>query len=204
MKLHYAPMSRAVRAAWALEELGLEYAVEIYQIGDPRMRTAEYRQIHPMGRVPVLEDGDVRIFESAAIVEYVNTRYGGGRLSPAPDAPNWPAYLQWLHYCEGMLGGLINNLTVENVFLPPEKRSEIHARRAAKLLHMSLAPLDQALTDQDYLAGTFSAADIMTGHATIMAEKREIDLSDYPAIRAYNARLFDRPALQRAWDLRAG
>ena len=74
MKLYFAPNSRAVRIAWLLEELGLEYEVEKYTVGDRALRTPEYYKIHPMGRIPVLEDGETRIYESGAIVQYLLAR----------------------------------------------------------------------------------------------------------------------------------
>lgn len=71
MKLYYAPESRAVRVAWILEELGLEYDVHKFSLGERSMREAEYLALHPMGRVPTLEDGDIRLFESGAIIQYL-------------------------------------------------------------------------------------------------------------------------------------
>ena len=80
MKLYFAPNSRAVRIAWLLEELGLDYEVEKYTVGDRALRTPEYYKIHPMGRIPVLEDGQVRIYESGAIVQYLLARYGDDKF----------------------------------------------------------------------------------------------------------------------------
>ena len=82
MKLYFAPNSRAVRIAWLLEELGLEYEVEKYSVGDRALRTPEYYKIHPMGRIPVLEDGETRIYESGAIVQYLLARHGNGKFVP--------------------------------------------------------------------------------------------------------------------------
>ena len=90
MKLYFAPNSRAVRIAWLLEELGLDYEIEKYTVGDRALRTPEYYKIHPMGRIPVLEDGDVRIYESGAIVQYLLARYGDGKLAPAIEDPKFP------------------------------------------------------------------------------------------------------------------
>ena len=87
MKIHHAPNTRSVRAVWLLEELGIPYELEMHKLGDPAMRSPEYRKVHPMGRVPALEDGDVTIFESGAIVEYVLARHGDGRMRPEVDAP---------------------------------------------------------------------------------------------------------------------
>ena len=80
MKVHHAPNTRSVRAIWLLEELGVPYEVQEYKLGDRSMRAPDYLKIHPMGRVPALEDADVTIFESGAIVEYVLARYGEERM----------------------------------------------------------------------------------------------------------------------------
>ena len=82
MKLYFAPNSRAVKIAWLLEELGLSYEIEKFNVGDRALRTPEYYKLHPMGRVPVLEDGKVTIYESGAIVQYLLARHGEGRLQP--------------------------------------------------------------------------------------------------------------------------
>ena len=134
MKLYFAPNSRAVRIAWLLEELGLDYEIEKYTVGDRALRTPEYYKIHPMGRIPVLEDGDVRIYESGAIVQYLLARYGNGKLAPAIEDPMFPEYLQWLHYAEGSIMGQVNILVVETILLPPEKRNDVNVNRAKKLL----------------------------------------------------------------------
>ncbi|WP_299612826.1 glutathione S-transferase family protein [uncultured Tateyamaria sp.] len=202
LKLYFAPKSRAVRAAWLLEEMGLEYELVSYTLGDPAMRSADFRaHVHPMGRVPVLVDGDVQIMESGAILEYLLMRHGDGWFRPAPNSVDFPAYLQWLHYAEGMLMPPINSYMVETFFLPPERQSEVHAKRAQKLLGQMLGAVDAALEGRDYLAGDFSAADIMTGSAAISAKGIGVDLADMPNLSAYIDRLEARPAYQTAASL---
>ena len=198
LKLYFAPKSRAVRAAWMLEELGLEYELVSYALGDPAMRAPDYRRVHPMGRVPVLEDGNVRVMESGAILEYLLARYGQGQFCPAVDSPEFPAYLQWLHYAEGMLMPPINSYMVETFFLPPERQSEVHAKRAKKLLGQMLVAVETALEGRDWLAGDFSAADIMTGSAVMSARMIGVDFADLPRLRAYIDRLEARPAYRIA------
>ena len=198
MKLHFAANSRAMRVAWLLEELELPYELISYGLGAPEMRSPEFRQLHPMGRVPVLEDGDVTLFESGAILEYVLSRYGEGRLRPDVSSPAYPTYLQWFHYCEGMIMPPVNNYMVETFFLPPERQSEVHAKRARKLLGQMLIAVDHALDGQDYLAGEFSAADIMTGSAAMTSTRADVDLSEMPNLTAYLERLSARPAFQTA------
>jgi glutathione S-transferase len=199
MKIHFAPNTRAVRIVWLFEELGLPYELERYKLGDPAMRSAEYRKVHPMGRVPALQDGDVTIFESGAIVEYVLARYGNGRLMPKISSPDFPAYLQWLHYAEGMIMPPVNTIVVETILLPPERRNQGNVDRATKLLGQMLSAVDQHLAGREYLAGEFSGADIMTGHACTVAARLKADVSDKPNVAAYIARVNARPALQRAW-----
>lgn len=201
MKLYFAPNTRAVRTAWLLNELGIEYELERFTLGDKSMRAPEFLAINPNGRVPVLEDGDVRITESTAIAQYLVARYGNGRLAPAPDDPAFPNYLQWLHYGEGMMMGPMGNYVVEAILLPPERRSEEHAKRAQKLLGRLLVAVDAHLQDRDYLAGEFTAADTITGHACMMSQRIGIDLSQTPNVEAYVARLKGRPALQAALAL---
>jgi glutathione S-transferase len=198
MKIFHAPNTRSVRVIWLFEELGLPYELERFTLGDPAMRTPEYRRVHPMGRVPALQDGDVTIYESGAIVQYVLARYGNGRLAPGVSSPEFPAYLQWLHYAEGMLMPQVNVIVVETRFLPPEKRSPENLARATKLLTRMLEPVDAALAGREYLAGEFSGADIMTGQACVVAARLGADLSDKPNVAAYVERLKARPALQKA------
>ena len=97
MKLYFAPNSRAVRVAWLLEELELPYEVQKFTLGAPEMREAPYLAKHPMGRVPALEDGEITLFESGAIVQYILAKYGSGRFVPEMQTAEFAAYLQWFH-----------------------------------------------------------------------------------------------------------
>jgi len=199
LKIHHAPNSRSIRAVWLCEELGLPYELQVYKLGDPAMRSPDYLKTHPLGRVPALEDDGVTVFESGAIVEYVLARHGNGRLRPAVDSPDFPAYLQWLHYSEGMLMPQVNVIMVETFFLPPERRNDENVARAIKLLTRMLTAVEAHLAGgRDYLAGDFSGADIMTGHACIVAKRLNADLSDKPNVQAYVERLTARSAYRRA------
>ena len=202
MKIHHAPNTRSVRAIWLMEELGLPYEIEIYKLGDPAMRAPDYLKVHPMGRVPALEDGDVTVFESGAIVEYVLARHGEGRLRPAAASPEFSSYLQWLHYAEGMIMPPVNTIVVETILLPPERRNGGNVARATKLLGRMLSAVDAHMDGREYLAGDFSGADIMTGHACTVARRLGADVSDKPNVEAYIERCNARPALQRAWDVK--
>ena len=199
MKLYYAPESRAVRVAWLLEELGLAYDVHKFSLGEKSMREPKYLTLHPLGRVPTLEDGENRLFESGAIVQYLLEKYGNGRFVPPSDSSNFASYLQWFHYAEGMIMPPMNTLVVETILLPPERRTEVNVKRASKLLNQMLYAVNENLADKDYLVGSeMTAAEFMTGHAVIMSQRLGIDMEDKPNLVDYINRLESREAFKTA------
>ena len=201
MKLFYAQHSRAVRVAWLLEELELLYEIEKYTIGDRALRESEFKKMHPLGRVPVLVDGDVKLYESGAIIQYLLEKYSSGPLAIESTNSNFHQYLQWFHFAEGMIMPPLNTIVVETVLLPPERKNEINLKRATKILGLILDTIEDRLSEVEYLAGEFSAADIMSGHAVIMTAHHGIDLSKKPKCKHYIDRLMSRPQLQKAWSL---
>ncbi len=198
LKLHFAPNSRAGRIVWLFEELSLEYEVNKMAFHPKDLKSDEHRRRHPLGRIPVLDDGDVSIYESGAIVEYVMARYGDGGLKPAVDSPQFPEYLQWFHYCEGMVMPPINTIMVHSVLLPPERRNEETLGQAQRLLGRAVAPVESALAGREYLVGDFSAADVMLGHALFMANRLGQVSDEMTNVKAYVKRIEDRPAFQIA------
>lgn len=197
LKLYFAPKTRAVRIAWLLEELGLDYELIPFALGQKEMREAPFLKIHPNGRVPVLVDDDVTLFESGAIVEYLLTRHGNGRMRPEIGSTHYPMYLQWLHYCEGMFMPPINSIVVETIILPPERRNEVNVKRAQKLLGQMLNTVEVHMDGREFLAGAFSGADIMLGHDIAGIDRFGGYLDDLPNLRAYADHLNSREALQK-------
>ncbi|MEE4281222.1 MAG: glutathione S-transferase family protein [Pseudomonadales bacterium] len=198
LKLHFAPNSRAGRIVWLLEELELPYELNRMDFHPKDLKSDEHRARHPLGRVPVLDDGDVSIYESGAIVEYVLERHKNGGLKPPVDSPDFPAYLQWFHYCEGMVMPPVNTIVVQTVLLPPERRDEKALEQAQRLLTKSLVAVDEALAGRDYLIGDFSAADIMLGHACFMSNRLGCVPDEMVNLKAYVERIAARPAFQKA------
>jgi len=198
LTLHFAPNSRAGRIVWLLEELGLPYEINKMAFHPKDLKSDEHRARHPLGRVPVLDDGDVSIFESGAIIEYVIERHKNGGLKPDVSAPEFPEYLQWFHYCEGMVMPPINTIVVQTILLPEERRDMTALGQAQRLLTKSLAPVETALTGRDYLIGDFSAADLMLGHACFMANRSGCVTDDMMNLKAYIGRIESRPAFQKA------
>ena len=131
----------------------------------------------------------------------VLARHGDGGLKPAVDSPEFPEYLQWFHYCEGMVMPPMNTVVVHTMLLPPDRRDETVLGQAKKLLGRAIAPIDKALEGRDYLIGDFSAADVMLGHSLYMSN-RFGEVSDEMAnIKAYLGRVEARPAFQKAISL---
>ena len=198
LKVHFVAGTRAGRVVWLLEELGLEYEVNVMPFTKEGLKSQEHRARHALGRVPVLEDGDISIFESGAIIDYVLERHKNGGLKPSSDAPEFPFYLQWYHYCEGMVMPPMNQIVVQTILLPPDRRDETVLNQAKNLLTKSLAPVNEILADQDYLIGDFSAADMMLGHSCFMANRLGCVNDEMSNIKDYVARIADRPAFQKA------
>ena len=198
LKVHFVAGTRSGRVVWLLEELGLEYEVNIMPFTKEGLKSPEHRSRHALGRVPVLEDGDISIFESGAIIDYVLERHKNGGLKPNSDAPEFPFYLQWYHYCEGMVMPPMNQIVVQTVLLPPDRRDEVVLNQAKNLLTKSLAPVNENLADKDYLIGDFSAADLMLGHSCFMANRLGCVSDEMQNIKDYVVRIADRPAFKKA------
>jgi glutathione S-transferase len=198
LKLHFAPNSRAGRIVWLLEELGLPYELNRMEFHPKDLKSDEHRARHPLGRVPVLEDEAITLYESGAIVEYVIARHSDGALKPAVDSPLYPQFLQWFHYCEGMVMPPINTIVVQTILLPPERQNKEALGQAQRLLTKALAPVEVALDGRDYLIGAFSAADIMLGHAVFMSGRLGCVDDTMKNIKGYIARIDTRPAFQKA------
>ena len=198
LKVHFVAGTRAGRVVWLLEELGLEYEVNIMPFTKEGLKSPEHRSRHALGRVPVLEDGDISIFESGAIIDYVLERHKNGGLKPNSDAPEFPFYLQWYHYCEGMVMPPMNQIVVQTILLPADRRDEAVLNQAKKLLSKALAPVNDALAGKDYLNGDFSAADLMLGHSCFMANRLGCVTDDMQNIKDYVARIDSRPAFKKA------
>lgn len=201
LTLHFAPNSRAGRIVWLLEELGLPYDINKMAFHPKDLKSDEHRARHPLGRVPVLEDGDITLFESGAIIEYILERHKNGGLKPAVDSPEFPIYLQWFHYCEGMVMPPVNIIVVNTLLLPPDRRDEKALGQAQRLLAKALGPVDAALEGKDYLTGNFSAADIMLGHACFMSDRLGCVSDEMANLKAYVARIAARPHFKTAIEM---
>lgn len=196
IELWHCPDARSFRPLWALEELGLEYELHLMPF-PPRVRQPAYLEVNPLGTIPALKDGGTFMTESAAIVQYLATRYGPNELAVAADDPEYGAWLNWLHFGEATLT-FPQTLVLRYRQLEPG-RAEHVADDYAKWFMSRLRHVDRALAGADYLvAGRFTGADISVGYALLLATQLKLDERFTPAIQAYWARLKDRPAFKRA------
>jgi glutathione S-transferase len=194
--VHHLNDSRSQRILWLLEELGLPYEVRRYQ-RDAKTRLAppELKAVSPLGKSPVVTDGDRRVIESGAIVDYLIRRHGGGRLQPDPAGEAYDEYVQWLHYAEGsamlplMLHLYVSRLGEAGAPLVPRIESE---------LANHLGHIDASLRGREYLVGEgLTGADIQMSFVAELAGafgKR----AAYPAMEAWIQRLHARPAYKVA------
>tara|TARA_B100000424_G_scaffold20921_1_gene14868 strand:+ start:132 stop:743 length:612 start_codon:yes stop_codon:yes gene_type:complete len=202
LKVHFAPNSRAGRIIWLLEELSLPYEVNKMAFHPSDLKSDEHRKRHPLGRIPVLDDGDIRIYESGAIIEYIIERHKNGGLKPSIEDPNYPEFLQWFHYCEGMVMPPINTIVVQTILLPKDRRDDTALSQAQRLLTKSLAPVNEALDNKEYLIGDFSAADIMLGHACYMSNRMGCVTDEMVNLKNYVVNISNRPAFKIAISMK--
>ncbi|TNC13521.1 glutathione S-transferase family protein [Methylobacterium terricola] len=199
LTIHHLGHSQSERILWLCEELGIPYDLVRYR-RDPETILAppELRALHPLGAAPVIEDDGLVLAESAAIVEYVIARHGGGRLRPGPEHPAYAAFLYWFHFANGNLQPVVGRLMIVNrVGLSPDHPVQVAVQGR---LDRVMALIEARLGEVPYLAGDdFTAADIMSVFSlTTMRLFQPIDLAPTPNIRAYLRRIGERPAYRRA------
>ena len=198
LTLHFSSNSRAQRILWLLEELKLQFSLNIIKFHPSELKSDEHRKRHPLGRVPVLEDEEIIIYESGAIVEYLIARHSDGELKPKTSDPSFPNYLQWFHYCEGMIMPPMNTIVVHTLILPEERRDEEVLRQAKNLLTKALVPVNQLLENNKYLIGKFSGVDFMLGHSLYMSNKLKSVSDEMINIKRYLSLIGERKAFQKA------
>ena len=196
LTLHHLNDSRSQRIMWLLEELGTPYEMKRYARDvTTRLAPPELTAVHPLGKSPVITDGDVRIAESGAIVDYIIRRYGKGAMMPAPGSTEYEAYQEWLHYSEGSaMLPLMLNLYVSRL---KEAGAPLHPRIDSEMAN-HLGYIDRALKGREFFVGqSLSGADIQMSFVGEVAGSRG-NRENYPHIEAWVQRFQARPAYRRA------
>jgi glutathione S-transferase len=196
--VHHLADSRSQRILWLLEELGLDYEVRRYA-RDPatRLAPAELKAVHPLGKSPVITDGEVTVHESGAVIDYLIRRRGGGRLQPDPAGADYDRYVQWLHYAEG--SAMLPLLLSMYVMRLGEAGQPLHPRIESEIAN-HLGYVDQALAGREYLVGgELSGADIQMSFIAEVAGAFG-KLPGYPHLEGWLKRLQARPAYRAALE----
>jgi glutathione S-transferase len=196
--IHHLGVSQSERIVWLMEELELPYRLKWYKRKQNRLAPDEYLALHPAATAPVIEDGDLMLAESGAIVEYICHRYAGGKLTVRPEQPNFADYLYWMHF---------NNNVVGLFFAKAALRAGAHGPEAERMGGLIKRReegyfrfLERRLGDSPYLAGPeFTCADVMVVFqltTAVLFGGRSID--DLPNAVSYVRRIESRPACIRA------
>ncbi len=209
--VHHLNNSRSQRVLWLLEELGLPYEIKSYQRNAQTMLAPpELKAIHPLGKSPVITDGDKVIAESGPIVEYILETYGQGRLLPAAGTPERLRYTYWLHYAEGsamtplllklvftalpnrapgLLKGLVKSIAskAQQGFVDPQLKAHVDYWEA------------ELAKSEWFAGGEMTGADIMMSFP-LEAGSARAGAASRPHVKAFLDKIHARPAYQRALE----
>ena len=169
LKIYHVTGTRGTRVIWLCEELGHPYEVEKISFAADFRASPEWRALNPVGKVPVMTDGDITMFESGAMVDYVLARYGEGRLVPPVDTPEYAAYLQWNWFAEATLSRPLGEIVNHGREFPDDARIDAVVDEMANRSVVCLQAVADAVQDQPYILGDeFTAADIMIGYSVML------------------------------------
>jgi glutathione S-transferase len=198
LTVHHLGMSQSERIVWLCEELGIPYELKRYDREATGLAPAAYKALHPCGTAPVITDGAVTLGETGAIVEYILTKYGNGKLAVPPSSPDYAHYVFWLHFANGSIQpmALVNLLFTMSGVTDGSGIADMFRGR----LHQAHEMMNKRLGEAPYLGGSaLTAADIVSVFGlTTMRAIAKTDLASYPNIQAYLKRIGERPGYQRA------
>ncbi|MFK7913343.1 MAG: glutathione S-transferase family protein [Pseudomonadales bacterium] len=199
LRIYHAPITRSLRVIWLCEELALPLDITPVDFSAAYRATPEWRAISPIGKVPVLTDGALRMYESGAMVQYILDRYGDGRLQPQAGTEEHALFLQWCWFAESTLARPLGEIVNHGREFPGERRIDAVVEEMKDRAALCLEPIIETTRNQPYLLGAdFSAADVMTGYSLMLAHRLMPErIPD--ALAPYWQRLSERPAYQRAF-----
>ena len=198
--IHHLGVSQSDRIVWLMEELGLPYKLEWYDRGPDRLAPAEYLALHPASMAPVITDGDLVLAESTAIVQYLAHKYGGGRLTVAPNTPHYADYLYWLQFNNNVMSGFFVKSALQ---IAGGHDGGIIGKMAKRRSDGLFRQMNEHLASNAYLAGEeFTLADLMSGFAlTSLLAVSGQKLDGLDNVQRYVRTLTQRPAWQKAMSI---
>jgi glutathione S-transferase len=196
--LYHCANARSFRPLWMLEELGIPYRLMMLPF-PPRARAPDYLGINPLGTIPLLIDGETSMTESAAICQYLATRYGPSPLAVSPDQPAYGRFLNFLHFGEATLTFPQTLVLRYGRLEPEERRLPQVVEDYARWFMARLRAVTAAMEAGDWIcAGRFTAADVSVGYALLFAERLDLAGRFSPGVAGYWRRLQARDGFQRA------
>ena len=196
LTIYHVRGTRSVRPIWLCYELDLECAIEPIDFSEAFRSTPAWRAISPAGKVPAMTDGDLTMFESGAIVDYILERYGNGRLRPSPGTKESAMHHQWCWFAEATL---IRPLGGVRLLRGRSETGEAIAADAEEKTRTCLDVVEKAVAGREFLLGSrFSAADIMMGYSLALLAHNKILDDQYPHANEYLTKLRGRDACKRA------
>ncbi len=195
MKLYHCPQTRSFRPLWLLEEIQIDYEIELVDIFHGAGKDSAYLGVNPYGKVPTLDDNGLIIYEAGAICMYLTDRYGE-QFAPSVDSPARGMYYQWMFFVPATLEPPLMNIFLHSKFLPEDQRLAVLVEQGKKQFHLLANNINRVLQDRLYLLGEqFSTADIML--ASTLQWFPDL-LDGHPDLQSYADRLTHKPAYQRA------
>ena len=201
LKLWHCPNARSIRPLWTMEEMGLDYEIEVMKF-PPRFLHPGFVDVNPIGTVPFFTDGNLEMTESAGISQYLVDRYGPSDLAVGLEEPDYGLYLNWVHRSDATL------TFPQTIFLrytklePEERRNSQAAKDYVQWFYSRLRSVERTMGDREYLcADRFTIADICVGFALYLAEILGLRDGFKEHTDAYYERLKSRPAFKRATEI---
>jgi len=203
IELYHCVNARSFRPLWTLEEMGLAYTLHVLPF-PPRYLAPGYKDMNPLGTIPLMLDGETRMTESSAICHYLATRHGPSPLAVSPEEADYGAYLNFLHMGEATLTFPQTLVLRYRHFEEEERRLPQVADDYSRWFLARLRAVDARLAGRDYLAADrFTAADISVGYALMLAGTIGLDAEFSGPVRTYFDRIRDREGFRRASDRQA-
>ena len=199
IRIYHAAGTRSVRIIWLCEELGLPYEKVDVDFSPAYRATPEWRALNPVGKVPVLVDDDVTMFESGAMVEHLLDRHGEGRLRPPPGTAERALYLQWSWFAEATFARPLGEIVNHRREFPGDDGIPAVVEEMKRRAALCVQALDAALAGRHYLLGeSFTAADVMMGYSVLLARVLRVPGARADHVDAYFDTISQRPGYRVA------